>query len=490
MKLNQVVKAVQPAKVVEKALAPNQIADNVAQAIEKTVKASADNLELSNTVAKTSAELWDSVSGLVKKGTKTDPTPLFDALYPKVPLSNGSAAVDKLLQAKFDVNGADRLGQTALHKLAFDGKAADAQKLIAAGADVAIADAKGRTPLFWAAARGDADTVKVLLEAGANPNIPDKLGNGILDVAKARGHQDVAALLEAAGAKPVGPLKDIKPFTGVLDGNHPMLKLFNDELDMHRDLATLESIPVTFNANYNSRLNQAFDKIFMDEGLKAGDNKLIWTWTSFKTITPGPKLINSAFSDVMKGGSADMGLQKTVGDMLATRQERWQRLSELTGIPVPDAFHVYRGTRGDQMVESVVNAWRDDASKTMQIPHRELASWSLNKETADYFAYNFAGDASSSAVVFEKDVPFAATFADKWADGGNFIKTFSDQDEVLVGLKERNALAIDKSDVTVLYNGRKYSYADREDLFKAWDNRQRAPIDYLIEGVKSLWGKK
>jgi uncharacterized protein len=89
---------------------------------------------------------------------------------------NDLAAVDSLLKAGVDPNGANDYGATALYAGAASTDPAVVAKLLAAGADPNGHLAAGETPLMEAALRGNLATVKALLAAGADPNVQEKSG--------------------------------------------------------------------------------------------------------------------------------------------------------------------------------------------------------------------------------------------------------------------------------------------------------------------------
>ncbi|PYQ99574.1 MAG: hypothetical protein DMF97_10995, partial [Acidobacteria bacterium] len=92
-----------------------------------------------------------------------------------------ATALQQLLKAGADVNGARGDGLTALHVAAAEGDTAIAQMLIAAGANVHASTVLiGSTPLHLAAKQGQAGVVSMLLESGADPDRRDKLGTSPL----------------------------------------------------------------------------------------------------------------------------------------------------------------------------------------------------------------------------------------------------------------------------------------------------------------------
>jgi ankyrin repeat protein len=112
------------------------------------------------------------------------------------------ALVQRLLQQKADVNGAQSDGMTALHWAARFDDLAMADRLISAGARVAAANRVGVTPLQIAAINGSAPMINRLLKAGANPNAPlNAEGDTVLMVAARNGTPDaVRALLDGGAA--------------------------------------------------------------------------------------------------------------------------------------------------------------------------------------------------------------------------------------------------------------------------------------------------
>ncbi|UPT75019.1 MAG: ankyrin repeat domain-containing protein [Elusimicrobiota bacterium] len=111
-----------------------------------------------------------------------------------------------LLAAGADVNLADALGSTPLHKAAFlpigkDLAAAGKAKrevaavLLAAKPKLNAKDKQGWTPLMLAAANGDAELVGALLSAGADAAVKLPTGKNARELAEQGGHAAAAALL-------------------------------------------------------------------------------------------------------------------------------------------------------------------------------------------------------------------------------------------------------------------------------------------------------
>lgn len=164
----------------------------------------------------------------------------------------------------------------------------------------------------------------------------------------------------------------------------------------------------------------------------------------------------------LQGNPPATPLEQTLVDLLGTRKARWGRLAAAEQMAVPDAFKLYRGVDGEYAVKAVLDGWLDPAAKTMDVPLYDLTSWSLRRETADQFALQ-----ADANVIYQAQVPFEQTVADKYVDGGAFVRWCFDQDEVVVG-RVGGGLRIPVQDATVQYKGKTYTYADRQALAEAW----------------------
>ncbi len=107
------------------------------------------------------------------------------------------AAVQRLLQAKADVNSALPDGTTALHWAANRNDLTVAGLLVKAGAKVDAANEYGVTPLSLAASNGSAEMLALLLKAGANPNLALPTGETpLMSASRAGSVAAVTALLD------------------------------------------------------------------------------------------------------------------------------------------------------------------------------------------------------------------------------------------------------------------------------------------------------
>lgn len=104
-----------------------------------------------------------------------------------------------------DVNAADSLGCTALHRAALNNQAGAIDVLVEAGAIIDAPDKAGRTALHSASAEGSSDAVVALLGHGADQdaldnNVDGGRGRSPLHLAAGSGHLIAAAALVAARA--------------------------------------------------------------------------------------------------------------------------------------------------------------------------------------------------------------------------------------------------------------------------------------------------
>jgi hypothetical protein len=213
-----------------------------------------------------------------------------------------------------------------------------------------------------------------------------------------------------------------------------------------------------------------YTDIFQDTELRDKTIETFGQWTATYSASDTQKQMREAWSNIMKGQDPSTPMEHTVMDIYTTRKARWERLANTMGLDaVPKEFQLYRGVSSEFFVEAVVKAWRDTSSTDMQIPAHELSSWSLTRNTAEGFGSN-----PNASVVYEANVPFERTLADKFVDDGTFITSFSRENEVVVALSEKNTLTTPKDKATVKFQGKTYTYAERASLIAAWDAAQAA----------------
>lgn len=213
-----------------------------------------------------------------------------------------------------------------------------------------------------------------------------------------------------------------------------------------------------------------YTDIFQDNDLRDKTVETFGQWTATFSASTTQSQLRDAWSNIMKGQEPSTTLEKTVMDIYTTRHARWERLADKMGLDsVPKEFQLYRGVSSEFFVEAVVKAWKDTSSPDMQIPSHELSSWSLTRSTAEGFGGN-----PNASVVYEANIPFERTLADKYVDDGTFITTFSHENEVVVATSEKNTLTTAKDKATVKFMGKTYTYAERNSLIAAWDAAQAA----------------
>jgi hypothetical protein len=226
------------------------------------------------------------------------------------------------------------------------------------------------------------------------------------------------------------------------------------------DETIFEELSEFTNSETNKKREDYYGTIFQDSDLQKRVTELINGWT-FGGKGKGAA-IEAYRNIIVEGKGPSTPDEQTIYDMMATRKERWERLSEKLGIEVPDTFHLYRGVRGNYSVEALVSAWSDEKSEDMIIPNYELSSWSLDREVAEKF-----GEGPEPYVIYEADIPFERTIADKWVDGAGFVTFCPDQDEVLVSAT-KDSIKVPKDLTAVLYKGKTYSYENRKELIDLW----------------------
>jgi ankyrin repeat protein len=109
-------------------------------------------------------------------------------------------AVQKLIQAKTDVNATQVDGATALHWAVYREDAAMVDILIRAGANVQAANRAGMTPLTMASIYGNAAIIDRLLKAGADAKSLGPNGETMVMFAARNGSPEAIRILVEAGA--------------------------------------------------------------------------------------------------------------------------------------------------------------------------------------------------------------------------------------------------------------------------------------------------
>lgn len=100
-----------------------------------------------------------------------------------------------LLEYGANINAKNRMGCSALHFAALEGRADHAEVLIGWGIDIKATTAFGSTALHQACQSPDVETAKILIAAGADVNVSNVVGQSALLIAVDRGHLETVKLL-------------------------------------------------------------------------------------------------------------------------------------------------------------------------------------------------------------------------------------------------------------------------------------------------------
>ena len=115
-------------------------------------------------------------------------------------MKGDTAAVQRLLQQKADVNAQQVDGASALHWAVYRDDPETADLLIRAGARANVANGVGITPLYMASLYGNVTMIEKLLKAGADAKQKGPSGETMLMLAARNGNTDAIKMLLGAGA--------------------------------------------------------------------------------------------------------------------------------------------------------------------------------------------------------------------------------------------------------------------------------------------------
>ncbi|MCL5037314.1 MAG: hypothetical protein M1269_09395 [Chloroflexi bacterium] len=249
--------------------------------------------------------------------------------------------------------------------------------------------------------------------------------------------------------------------------------------DIKKELKNSKSGRSRDDSGYIAKRDEFYKDIFADPELMNRSETLIHQWAEGGKGYKNLDVIKDAYTRVLlEGKKPQTDTEKTVFDMLATRRERWNRLAEKLDIKPPDSFHVYRGVKGEYAVDAVVKAWSDDSGKYMNIPNKELSSWSLDHEVAK----DFASSGPKPSVVYETDIPFSRTLMDKYVDDNHFIKGYYSEEEVVVAASP-DSIRVPKELATVKFEDKIYTYEERAELIKAWNQRPTGFFHKIAQAI-------
>jgi hypothetical protein len=233
----------------------------------------------------------------------------------------------------------------------------------------------------------------------------------------------------------------------VLTFDNPILQEFDREISLGS-----ESRPLARTAHIervHTKYFQELHAIYQESG---GQFDQIKKWLDLWTSTDENKQQQAlqGFLNTLQNPGIPENISLTA--WLATRQLRWQALAERLRILVPDAFCVYRFARlwrdGEfsggkhalpkvfALIREVTDAWLSDSDKVLIARQKQLGSWSLSESGLQKHIA-----AARIGLKYKAEIPFDATFADKWVDDAAFLE-FSSENEVIalreVGVKARD----------------------------------------------------
>ena len=122
--------------------------------------------------------------------------------------AGNTARLASILGYVRNINYANSLGQTALHKAARNGRLDVVELLLLQGASIEATDFCNSTPLSIAAGKGHTSIVEPLLSKGASIDAMNKYNNTPLHSAAYNGHTSTTELLLSKGA-PINTINDV-----------------------------------------------------------------------------------------------------------------------------------------------------------------------------------------------------------------------------------------------------------------------------------------
>jgi uncharacterized protein len=145
-------------------------------------------------------------------------SPLADAAQ-----AGDKAAIQKLIQAKTDVNAAQVDGATALHWAIYRNDPELVDVLVRAGANVKVASREGMTPLAMAALYGNPSVIDRLLKAGADAKALGPNGETMVMLAARNGNPQAIKVLIEAGVdvNAKEPLRGTTALMWAVEQKHP-----------------------------------------------------------------------------------------------------------------------------------------------------------------------------------------------------------------------------------------------------------------------------
>ena len=270
-----------------------------------------------------------------------------------------------------------------------------------------------------------------------------------------------------------------------LDRDRPLGPVPPGERGSLRDYDFIDARFEEIRARDPQRLQAVHDEAFARAGIDpAAARALIDGYTTSSTAANQQlnQAIEGAVTTVVSGTKppADFNdTERLVAQMLATRGERMQYVSDALGVPLPDSFRVFRGSpRASSILDAARAIAAGDPALTIQ--NRAVTSTSLDPATAVDFALagpryqETVGSAEGARyrgnhqdyVAYDLDVPAQHALFDKWTDGAASsqgpVHQRIQREVLLVG--EAGSQVVDTSRLTISYQGKLYNRDNAAEL--------------------------
>lgn len=151
--------------------------------------------------------------------------------------------------------------------------------------------------------------------------------------------------------------------------------------------ATL-NVLVTYNCNFKPYF-QEYSPMYGGREFTEKIEKTLYLWPQNNcNFIDVKEAIEQAWMNAPRESEPRSELERRIKRLYRTRRERWQRLAGQLGIKMPVAFRAYRGIRSHtfspdaemEALAEILAAWEETGKETMQMPGRDLNSWTLSKK--------------------------------------------------------------------------------------------------------------
>jgi hypothetical protein len=212
-----------------------------------------------------------------------------------------------------------------------------------------------------------------------------------------------------------------------LDPGSPLYN-FNQEISSVLQLSLSPRQRLAHLAKYRQKYYQDLFDLFPETSSASRVQHLIDRWTAQPSDVA---TIATEWLNLINQNYTNTSIQTALIDLFATRRSRWDHLAKQLGIAMPDAFRAYRGvsvspTQVNRFAD-IIRILKGNPKAYIPVSQRSLGSWSLAFDAARRFA-----TVGEYGLIYEADIPFGLTLADKWLDDADFIYRFGSEEEVIV----------------------------------------------------------